>query len=118
MGPSAHVPKLCRSAHKDHGWHFGAMHMNVSQFEAFQIKAMALKMQHIAPELWELLDVMLAADTKRARHQKAASRQQSRSGGFLVADSSLEDPIEEELWAQVEDVTMEDVVDLVECRML
>ena len=47
------------------------MHMNVSQFEAFQIKAMALKMQHIAPELWELLDVMLAADTKRARHQEA-----------------------------------------------
>ncbi|KAJ6468082.1 hypothetical protein C8R47DRAFT_807305 [Mycena vitilis] len=46
-------------------WHFGAAHASATQLEDFQIEEMAAEMQEIAPDLWNLLHLLLTKDPQR-----------------------------------------------------
>lgn len=59
------------------GWHFGAATASAEQLQDFRIEEMAEKMQEMAPELWDMLGLMLSADarqTKKRTQSQAASR--------------------------------------------
>ncbi|KAH7917212.1 hypothetical protein BV22DRAFT_978464, partial [Leucogyrophana mollusca] len=43
------------------GWHFSALHASADQMEEFQIGELAAEMGARAPQLWDLLDVLLSA---------------------------------------------------------
>ena len=49
-------------SHKDNGWYFGALKTSEEQLTNFQIEDMACNMACLAPELWDLLGLMLSAD--------------------------------------------------------
>ena len=49
-------------ANVKNGWHFGALHTSEMQLKDFWIEDMAQEMQQLAPELWDLLGLMLSAD--------------------------------------------------------
>jgi hypothetical protein len=44
-------------------WHFGTLKASEKKLADFHIKDMAEKMQEVAPELWDLLGMMLAANS-------------------------------------------------------
>ena len=56
----------------ENGWHFSDIHTSEKQLKAFCIEDMALKMQQLAPEHWDLLGLMLLADRKESKKQKEA----------------------------------------------
>ena len=53
---------LKRLTQKESGWHFGASNALVKQLETFQIEDIATSMHACAPDLWELLSVLLQHD--------------------------------------------------------
>ncbi|KAF7969309.1 hypothetical protein HWV62_27741 [Athelia sp. TMB] len=53
-------------SHKNNGWHFGALHTSAAQLRDFRIEDMAEKMKRMAPELWAMLGLMLAANGRRS----------------------------------------------------
>ena len=56
-------------ADKDNGWHFGALHASESRLQEFQVENMASQMKQLAPELWDMLGLMLTE--KQERHPKS-----------------------------------------------
>src|SRR6267378_5866108 len=42
-------------AEKDTGWHFGVMHSSERKLLDFQTEDMAIKMQQLVPDLWDML---------------------------------------------------------------
>ncbi|KAJ6595500.1 hypothetical protein DFH09DRAFT_803712, partial [Mycena vulgaris] len=51
---------------KKNGWHFDAMHATAAQLESFRIEDIAREIRLLAPELWELVGLMLSADQRLA----------------------------------------------------
>ncbi|KAJ6507555.1 hypothetical protein DFH09DRAFT_1438053 [Mycena vulgaris] len=49
---------------KKNGWHFDAMHATAAQLESFRIEDIAREIRLLAPELWELVGLMLSADQR------------------------------------------------------
>jgi hypothetical protein len=47
-------------AEKDTGWHFGVMHASERKLLDFQIEDMAIKMQQLVPDLWDMLGLLLS----------------------------------------------------------
>ncbi|KAJ7794195.1 hypothetical protein B0H14DRAFT_3557768, partial [Mycena olivaceomarginata] len=47
---------------KKNGWHFDALHAKAAQLESFHIEDIARDIRVLAPELWELVGLMLSAD--------------------------------------------------------
>ncbi|KAJ7817699.1 hypothetical protein B0H14DRAFT_2228986, partial [Mycena olivaceomarginata] len=45
-------------------WHFDASHASAQQLEDFQIEEMAQQMKRMAPDLWNLLHLLLSKDHK------------------------------------------------------
>ncbi|KAJ7896350.1 hypothetical protein B0H14DRAFT_2306070, partial [Mycena olivaceomarginata] len=48
-------------ADKDNGWHFSAANTSAKQLQNFRIEDMAVRMQALAPELWDMLGLLLSA---------------------------------------------------------
>jgi hypothetical protein len=48
-------------ADKDNGWHFSAANTSAEQLQNFRIEGMAVRMQALAPELWDMLGLLLSA---------------------------------------------------------
>ncbi|KAJ7272797.1 hypothetical protein C8J57DRAFT_1063511 [Mycena rebaudengoi] len=48
-------------ADKDNGWHFSAANTSAKQLQDFRIEDMAAQMKDLAPELWDLLGLLLSA---------------------------------------------------------
>src|SRR5271170_6818680 len=48
----------------ENGWHFNALRASVDQLNDFHIEVMVQEMKQLAPELWEMLDILLLADKK------------------------------------------------------
>ncbi|KAJ7928378.1 hypothetical protein B0H13DRAFT_1860573 [Mycena leptocephala] len=46
----------------DNGWHFSAANTSAAQLQDFRIEDMATKMKTFAPELWDLLGLLLSAN--------------------------------------------------------
>ena len=57
----------------ENGWHFSAIHTSEKQLKAFRIEDMALKMQQLALELWDLIGLILSADRKESKKQRSCS---------------------------------------------
>ncbi|KAJ7306711.1 hypothetical protein DFH08DRAFT_622444, partial [Mycena albidolilacea] len=49
-------------ADKENGWHFSAANTSAAQLQEFRIEDMATKMKTLAPELWDLLGLLLSAN--------------------------------------------------------
>ncbi|KAJ7750539.1 hypothetical protein B0H16DRAFT_1842618 [Mycena metata] len=49
-------------AEKDNGWHFSARNTSAAQLQNFRIEDMAKNMKSLAPELWDLLGLLLSAN--------------------------------------------------------
>ncbi|KAJ7187718.1 hypothetical protein GGX14DRAFT_383377 [Mycena pura] len=49
-------------AKKENGWHFSASNTQAKQLENFRIEEMAAQMKSLAPELWDLLGLLLSAN--------------------------------------------------------
>ncbi|KAJ7626572.1 hypothetical protein DFH06DRAFT_1103450 [Mycena polygramma] len=76
-------------------WHFGAAHASATQLEDFQIEEMAAEMQEIAPDLWNLLHLLLTKDPKDML---------DLDGDQLMDDSSLPDQEFDELGGFMEPI--------------
>jgi hypothetical protein len=59
-------------SHKDNGWHFGALKTSEEQLTNFQIEDMACDMAHLAPQLWDILGLILSADWNARKMECAA----------------------------------------------
>jgi hypothetical protein len=46
----------------NHDWHFDAEHAIAADLEDFKIEQMAAKMKALAPDLWNLLQILLSRD--------------------------------------------------------
>ncbi|KAJ7090155.1 hypothetical protein C8R44DRAFT_835959 [Mycena epipterygia] len=53
-------------ADKENGWHFSAANTSAEQLQKFRIEDMALQMKDPAPELWDLLGLLLSANRRDA----------------------------------------------------
>ncbi|KAJ7732217.1 hypothetical protein DFH07DRAFT_990929 [Mycena maculata] len=51
---------------KKNGWHFDALHAKATQLESFRLEDIAREIQRLAPDLWELIGLMLSADQRLA----------------------------------------------------
>lgn len=51
---------------KEHGWHFNALRATPEQLRDYKVEDMAKKMQTVAPELWELIGMLLGAPDPEA----------------------------------------------------
>jgi hypothetical protein len=67
------------------GWHFGALKASEKKLTDFRIEDKAEKMQKLAPALWDLLGLMLTANSREAwlllylsRHDRASGSPQQR----------------------------------------
>jgi len=104
-------------ARGENGWHFGALHTSEAQLKDFQIEDMARDMQRLAPELWDLLGLMLSVDRKENRQQQVAKDtsvnwDRADRGGDRVMGNA-EDDAEDIYWEGQDEFTV-DEVDIVE----
>ncbi|KAG2147439.1 uncharacterized protein EDB93DRAFT_414841 [Suillus bovinus] len=74
---------------EEHGWHFSATNVLAEQLEEFRLEDMAKDIEHVAPDLWHLLDALLSANQRFANPT-------------MEHDIANED--EEQYWAEVDDV--------------
>jgi hypothetical protein len=91
-------------ADKDNGWHFGALHASESKLQEFQIENMATRMQQLAPELWDMLGLMLSAN------RQEMLRTSSPDGEGDQSMKDLEDTGDEddEYWKDLEGLYVEE----------
>ena len=61
-------------SHKDSGFHFAAKTMTEERLKSFSIDAMATEMQNRAPDLWQLLKILLLADPQWAYKKEWARK--------------------------------------------
>jgi hypothetical protein len=95
-------------SHKDNGWHFGALKTSEEQLNNFRIEDMARDMAHLAPELWDLLGLMLSANRNARKMERAAP---ANSVGMDDEGDQMMRGVEDEedvLWDEVEDIIMDD----------
>jgi hypothetical protein len=83
-------------AEKDTRWHFGAMQIKLLDF---QIKDMTIKMQQLAPELWDMVGLLLSANSREAHRGISPNA----DGKVPMREPNALTPEEEELWNKVED---------------
>ncbi|KAJ7218441.1 hypothetical protein GGX14DRAFT_356865 [Mycena pura] len=55
---------------KKSGWHFDALHAKAAQLESFRIEDIGREIQILAPELWDLVGLMLSADQQLAAEEE------------------------------------------------
>jgi hypothetical protein len=57
---------------KEHRWHFSALHASEKQLEDFWIEDLAERMERLAPELWDMLGVVLSANRRQTRTKEVS----------------------------------------------
>jgi hypothetical protein len=96
---------------KVNGWHFGALHTSEDQLKEFRIEDMARDMQRLAPELWDLLGLMLSADRNVGRQRKAAERAAGEAANSEADRVTVDARDDSEMyWDGLNDVIMQDDV--------
>ncbi|KAJ6567851.1 hypothetical protein B0H10DRAFT_2200069 [Mycena sp. CBHHK59/15] len=61
-GAISFAPCVRDLAEKENGWHFSAANTSAEQLQNFRIEDMAIQMKVLAPELWDLLGLLLSAN--------------------------------------------------------
>jgi hypothetical protein len=82
-------------------WHFNASHASAKDLEDFRIEDMAIKMKILAPELWDILGLLLSGD-QRSRRQHAEN---DFNGDHIMADAEADD---DELWEGLAEIHVPD----------
>jgi hypothetical protein len=86
-------------------WHFNASHASAQDLDDFRIEEMALKMKMLAPDLWNILGLLLSGD------------QRSQQQNDLDGDQIMADPLagnEDDLWEGLPEITMADDAETVD----
>jgi hypothetical protein len=76
---------------RNEDWHFNASHASAKDLEEFRIEDMALKMKVLAPDLWNILGLLLSGD-RRSWRQHAEN---DSGGDHMMADIGTDG---EDLW--------------------
>ena len=84
-------------------WHFNASHASAKDLEDFHIEDMALNMKMLAPDLWNILGLLLTGD-KISQRQCA----EKDSNGDLV----MADPGDDDLWEGLPEIAPDKTNDL------
>ena len=100
---SRYAASVRELANKENGWHFGALRASAQKLQEFRIENMAQKMEELAPELWDLLGLMLSAD-KRQTERIAKAKLRDADGDQVMGDAE-EDERDDVV---VDDVNIED----------
>ncbi|KAF8144248.1 hypothetical protein K438DRAFT_1488274, partial [Mycena galopus ATCC 62051] len=58
-----YAESICNLAGKENGWRFSAANTSAKQLENFRIEDMATKMKKLAPGIWDLLGLLLSANS-------------------------------------------------------
>ncbi|KIJ18410.1 hypothetical protein PAXINDRAFT_109793, partial [Paxillus involutus ATCC 200175] len=82
--------EVCSLSAEENGLHFNVSHTSLSRLESFSVKDMAKTMCACAPQLWKLLDVLLAARTSQT--------QLGKGGGQATMDN---DDDEDAYWLEL-----------------
>ncbi|KAF7971243.1 hypothetical protein HWV62_21560 [Athelia sp. TMB] len=80
-------------SHKSNGWHFRASRTSAAQLRDFKIEDMADKMQEMAPDLWDMLGLMLSANGRRSREEQSSEG----DGDVTMGDVETEMPIADDV---------------------
>ena len=64
---------------RNEDWHFNASHASAQDLDDFHIEDMALKMKSLAPDLWNILGLLLSSD-QRSRRQNNQLMEDSVAG--------------------------------------
>ena len=99
-------------ADKDNGWHFNALHASQYKLQEFQVEDMAKNMQQLAPELWDMLGLMLSANRREMRHARSFDRDADQ-----VMKAAEDDNDDEEYWMELEGLYVEADEDEVEATI-
>jgi hypothetical protein len=106
---ATYTSEVARLVQRENGLHFTAKKTTAERLREFDINALASKMQALAPNLWSLLDSLLAADSKvnykrEWRSGKAPGGDNTlQTGGDLDLDMlDVCDP-DEEYWKDVDE---------------
>lgn len=86
------------ASNRDNGWHFGALHASAQKLQDFRIEDMAREIKRLAPELWDLLDILLSTEqeSKHLRHRDTDGDEVMRAPD-VDEDADLWDQLEN-LW--------------------
>jgi hypothetical protein len=75
-------------AQKSNGWHFNAYRASAKQLEDFRIEGMANNMRELAPELWDLLGLMLGdVNTQTSMETECAGMSKECEETFTGTDT-------------------------------
>jgi len=77
---------------KENGWHFGALHTSAEQLKDFKIEEMAEKMEDLAPELWDLLGLLLSADKRQTKRRQRDAKAREADGDQIMGSTDGVDP--------------------------
>jgi hypothetical protein len=59
-----YVSSIRTLAKNENGWHFSAINTSAKQLEDFRIEDMATKMKSLAPDLWDIIGLLLGASSQ------------------------------------------------------
>jgi hypothetical protein len=90
---SRYAESVRELAKKENGWHFGALRASAKKLQEFRIEEMAQKMEELAPELWDLLGLMLSADRRQTERIAKQTKAQEADGDQVMGN--VEDKPEE-----------------------
>ena len=107
MVKSRYAESIRELAKKENGWHFGALQASAKKLQEFRIEDMAQKMEELAPELWDLLGLMLSADKRQM--ERIAKQTNSREADGDQVMGNVEDEEED---IQVDDMNIEEASNL------
>jgi len=100
---SRYAESVRELAKKENGWHFGALRASTKKLQEFRIEDMAQKMEDLAPELWDLLGLMLSADKRQTERIAKRTKSQDTDGDQVMGN--VEDEEED---IRVDDVNIEE----------
>ncbi|KAG2120928.1 uncharacterized protein F5147DRAFT_766804 [Suillus discolor] len=88
------------------GWHFGPSHATTQQLEEFSIEEMGTEMQSRAPALWDLLGLLLGADSSSSFEDVKNADGDIMMGSLQRTSSEVYDE-EDDYWGDVDDLDLD-----------
>ena len=88
------------------------LHASESRLQEFQVENMASQMQQLAPELWDMLGLMLTANQQKMQCSRSSGGDADQL--MEVAEGTGDDDIDDEYWKELEGLDVEEDEDEME----
>ncbi|KAH9951072.1 hypothetical protein B0H21DRAFT_801792 [Amylocystis lapponica] len=75
--------EVCKLTSKKNGWHFSAAHATQTRLEQFDVAMMASNIGLLAPGLWNLVEVLLSANSTLSRRRKGTQGRRKKEEGLI-----------------------------------